>query len=79
MVQVSISDTGIGIRRKDYNKVFDKFQQIEDVEHHSEGSGLGMPISKLIIENHNGKIWFKSKLNTGTTFYFTVPIAIQEG
>ena len=74
MAQVSISDTGYGIKKKDYNKVFDKFRQIEDVEHHSKGTGLGMPISKLIIENHNGKIWIESVLKKGSTFYFTLPL-----
>ncbi|MFC1492952.1 ATP-binding protein [candidate division KSB1 bacterium] len=74
MVEIAVADKGIGIRKKDFEKVFDKFRQIEDVKHHSEGTGLGMPISKLIIENHNGKIWFDSKINKGTTFYFTLPL-----
>jgi len=71
---ISITDEGFGIKKSDRNKVFDKFQQIEDVEHHSDGSGLGMPISKIIIENHNGKIWFDSEAGKGTTFYFTLPL-----
>jgi signal transduction histidine kinase len=73
-MQISISDNGIGIKNDDISKVFDKFQQIEDVSHHSEGTGLGMPISKLIIENHNGKIWLESETKIGTTFYFTLPV-----
>ncbi len=72
--EISISDTGHGIKKEDFNKVFDKFQQIEEVNHHSEGTGLGMPISKIIVENHKGKIWFESKVGQGTTFYFTIPI-----
>ena len=71
---VSISDTGFGIKKEDHDKVFDKFQQIEDVNHHSEGTGLGMPISKIIVENHKGKIWFESEVGKGTTFYFTLPV-----
>jgi len=78
MVELAVADTGIGIKKKDITKVFDKFQQIEDVDHHSEGSGLGMPISKLIIENHHGKIWLESTLGKGTTFYFTLPVAGDE-
>ena len=74
VVEISIADNGIGIKKKDQDKVFDKFQQIEDVDHHSEGTGLGMPISKLIIENHHGKIWLKSIYGKGTTFNFTLPI-----
>lgn len=72
--EIAISDTGIGIRKEDFEKVFDKFQQIEDVNHHSEGTGLGMPISKLIVENHKGNIWFESVAGKGTTFYFTLPV-----
>jgi signal transduction histidine kinase len=72
--EISILDTGRGIKKEDYDKVFDKFQQIEDVNHHSEGTGLGMPISKIIVENHKGKIWFESKVGQGATFYFTLPI-----
>lgn len=74
MVEISIADNGVGIKKKDMDKVFDKFHQIEDVDHHSEGTGLGMPISKLIIENHNGKIWLKSVFGKGATFYFTLPL-----
>lgn len=72
--EISISDTGCGMKKEDFDKVFDKFQQIEDVNHHSEGTGLGMPISKLIIENHKGKIWFESEIGKGATFYFTLPV-----
>ena len=71
-VQVSIADNGHGMPREDYDKVFDKFRQIEDVKHHSEGTGLGMPISKLIIENHEGSIWFESEEGVGTVFHFTL-------
>ena len=71
-VQVSIADNGHGMPREDYDKVFDKFRQIEDVNHHSEGTGLGMPISKLIIENHEGSIWFESEEGIGTVFHFTL-------
>lgn len=74
MVKISIADNGVGIKKKDLDKVFDKFHQIEDVDHHSEGTGLGMPISKIIIENHKGKIWLKSVFGKGATFYFTLPI-----
>lgn len=76
-VEISVSDNGCGIKEEDFDKVFDKFQQIEDVNHHSEGTGLGMPISKIIIENHKGKIWFESEVGKGTTFYFTLPIKVN--
>lgn len=76
-VEISVSDNGCGIKEEDFDKVFDKFHQVEDVNHHSEGTGLGMPISKIIIENHKGKIWFESEVGKGTTFYFTLPIKVN--
>jgi len=72
-IEVSIADNGCGISNKNVEKVFDKFQQIEDVDHHSEGTGLGMPISRIIVENHKGRIWFKSDFGKGTTFFFELP------
>ncbi|HOK39784.1 MAG TPA: HAMP domain-containing sensor histidine kinase [bacterium] len=71
---VSIQDTGKGIAREDYSKIFSKFEQVESMMHHSEGLGLSLAIAKLIIEKaHKGKIWFESELNKGSTFYFSIP------
>jgi len=71
---VSVSDTGVGIPRSEWESIFEKFTQLEQVEHHSVGSGLGLPIAKKIVEIHNGRIWLESEEGRGTTFYFTVPI-----
>ncbi len=72
---VAVRDTGIGIPEEDIPKVFDRFSQLEKVEHHAEGSGLGMTISKSLVELHGGKIWIESAAGNGTTVFFTLPAA----
>ncbi len=75
-VTVSVADTGIGIAPEDLNRVFSKFEQIEHIDHHSTGTGLGMPICKQIIEEgHAGKIWIQSEVDKGTTVCFRIPIS----
>ena len=77
--QVNITDTGIGIAPEDLNKVFARFEQIESLAHHSRGTGLGMPICKMIIEQgHRGHIGLNSKLGVGTKFFFTLPLDNEE-
>ncbi len=74
---ISIADDGPGIDAVDVSKVFNKFEQVDDVKHHSIGAGLGMPIAKQIVEEgHGGSLWFESEgqsANRGTVFYFTLP------
>jgi signal transduction histidine kinase len=70
-VQVSVRDTGIGIKKEDMGRLFQKFEQIE---RKSGGSGLGLVITKGIIEEHKGKIWVESVYGQGTTFHFVLPI-----
>jgi two-component system sensor histidine kinase VicK len=69
-------DNGIGIPREDYKKVFTKFYRSEGaLEIDPSGSGLGLYVSKAIIELSGGKIWFtKNKNGKGMTFYFSLPI-----
>ncbi|RZK65566.1 MAG: GHKL domain-containing protein, partial [Pedobacter sp.] len=64
----AISDNGIGIDISHYNKVFELFKRMENVED-IEGSGVGLAIVKKIMEKHKGRIWFESKLGEGTTFF----------
>ena len=73
--KVSIRDTGKGIKKEDIPKVFDRFKQLENIDHHSTGTGLGMTISKSIIERLGGKIWIESEFGKGTTVNFTLPLA----
>jgi len=72
---VKIQDTGEGIRTQDIPKVFDRFSQLESINHHSEGTGLGMAISKSIIEKLDGSIWIESEVGKGTSVCFTLPIS----
>lgn len=69
-------DNGIGIPRKDFQRVFSKFYKSEEaVSLYPAGTGLGLYISKAIIELNQGKIWFKKNKDKGMTFYFTLSIA----
>jgi signal transduction histidine kinase/DNA-binding response OmpR family regulator len=75
MVLVSVTDTGMGIDPKDYDKVFEQFVQVGDtLTNKPMGTGLGLPICKQIVEHHGGKIWVESQLGKGSTFSFTLPI-----
>ena len=74
-IEFSIQDTGIGIPKRQQNRIFTKFFRAANaVKIDTEGTGLGLFITKNIIEAHGGKIWFESEENKGTTFYFTLPI-----
>jgi len=77
-VIVTVQDTGSGIAEEDQESVFEAFRQTESGLRQSEGTGLGMPISKSLIEAHNGKIWFTSKKGEGTTFYVEIPIVNEQ-
>lgn len=67
-VQVSIADTGSGIHAKDLEKIFDKFQRIENGIETVRGTGLGLSIAKHVISSHGGQIWVESKEGEGSTF-----------
>lgn len=74
-VQVSVKDTGIGVPASEINKLFSKFFRAENaVKADTEGSGLGLYITKNIINRHGGVIWAESIVGRGTTFYFTLPL-----
>lgn len=73
-VEVSVKDTGIGIPPQNMDKVFSKFFRAENVmKRETEGSGLGLYITKNIIGQHGGAIWVESIVNRGTTVHFTLP------
>lgn len=75
-VIVSVIDEGIGIKKENMLKAFDKFTQIESpLSRKAGGTGLGLPIAKQLIEAHNGKIWCDSEENKGTSFYFAIPVS----
>jgi signal transduction histidine kinase len=73
-IQVSVIDEGIGISEENLEKIFEKFQQVEDsFTRHEGGTGLGLSISKEIVLHHGGKIWAQSAVGLGSTFAFTLP------
>ena len=77
--EVVVTDTGAGIAPEDQAAVFEEFRQVGAAAKKIEGTGLGLAISKKIIELHGGKIRVKSQLGTGSTFVFTLPLAIDQG
>jgi signal transduction histidine kinase len=73
--QISVTDTGIGIKEDDIGRLFKEFEQIDKgASRQYGGTGLGLVISKKLIELHGGRIWVKSKYGEGSTFYFTLPL-----
>ncbi|HJU62340.1 MAG TPA: GAF domain-containing protein, partial [Candidatus Binatia bacterium] len=73
-VEISVSDTGIGISPEDQAKIFEEFRQVGgDYAHKREGTGLGLTLAKKFVELHGGRIWVESKVGKGSTFTFTLP------
>ncbi|WP_316843541.1 ATP-binding protein [Pedobacter psychrodurus] len=64
----SVKDNGIGIDNRYYDRVFELFKRMDNVKD-IEGTGVGLAIVKRVVEKHNGRVWFESKLNAGSTFY----------
>lgn len=79
-IEVQIQDTGVGILQYQQEKVFTKFfRGASIIKMETEGTGLGLFISKNIIEAHGGRIWFESEEGKGSTFYFTIPVKERFG
>ncbi len=74
-ILLKISDTGMGIPADKLHKVFDEFYQVEGGKH--GGTGLGLAIAKRLVEEHGGNIWVESQLGKGSTFYFTLPLSVE--
>jgi signal transduction histidine kinase len=73
-VEISVSDTGIGIAHQDQPKIFEEFRQVgSDYSHKVEGTGLGLTLAKKFVELHGGRIWVESEPGKGSTFSFTLP------
>jgi len=74
-IQISVEDTGIGIKAGDMEKLFKPFSQIRDSSTEpQEGTGLGLVLCKKIVELHRGKIWAESEYGKGSKFHFTIPV-----
>jgi K+-sensing histidine kinase KdpD len=77
-VVISLADQGVGIGDEDLSRLFEKFFRVTDgIREKQKGMGLGLPLVRQVLISHGGRIWAKSKLNQGTTFYFTLPCGAQ--
>jgi signal transduction histidine kinase len=75
MVEVSVTDTGIGIAPEDQEAIFEEFRQAgSDYARKREGTGLGLTLARKFVELHGGRIWVKSEVGKGSTFTFTLPV-----
>lgn len=73
-IQISITDTGVGLTRDQTDHLFDEFYKTDDSRHKLDSTGLGLAICKTIVEKHGGKIWADSHgEGTGTTIHFIIP------
>jgi signal transduction histidine kinase/gas vesicle protein len=77
-VEMSVSDTGVGIAPEDQEAIFEEFKQVGTAAKKVEGTGLGLALSRKFIELHGGRIWVKSQVGTGSTFTFTIPVRREE-
>lgn len=79
MLQVMVSDDGIGIPKENVTRIFDRFYRVDRARARSMGgTGLGLAIAREMIEAHGGKIWAQSEEGIGTTIFFTLPYELDE-
>ena len=72
-VQVAVADTGPGIAAEDHERIFEEFQQTDVGVGQREGTGLGLTLSRRLVELHGGRIWVDSEPGQGSRFVFTIP------
>jgi len=73
----TVADTGIGIAPEDIPIVFEEFRQVDSgLARQAEGTGLGLPISKRLVELHGGRLWVESQVGVGSRFCFTLPFQV---
>ncbi|OFX53976.1 MAG: hypothetical protein A2066_00910 [Bacteroidetes bacterium GWB2_41_8] len=76
-IEFYVKDSGIGIPAEYHDKIFDRFRQVEDANTRKYGgNGLGLAITKSLIELMDGKIWVESEFGKGSTFYFSLPLTL---
>jgi signal transduction histidine kinase len=72
-VEIAVADTGPGIAREELETIFEEFKQATDGKR-AEGTGLGLPLSRKLVELHGGHLWVESEPGHGSTFRFTLPV-----
>jgi signal transduction histidine kinase len=72
-VRIAVADTGPGVAPEDHERIFEEFRQTDAGLEQREGTGLGLALSKRLVELHGGHIWIESELGKGSTFVFTLP------
>jgi len=78
MLRFRVSDTGIGIPAERIGQLFTEFQQADGtIAREFGGTGLGLSITKKFVEVHGGQVWVESKVGTGSTFFFSVPLRME--
>lgn len=75
-IEISVTDTGIGIRPEDQERIFYEFERVESAQTpYYEGAGMGLALAQRFIEMHGGKIWVESEHGKGSTFVFRIPLS----
>ena len=72
-VEIAVADTGPGISAEEFESIFEEFEQATDGKR-AEGTGLGLPLSRKLVELHGGRLWLESEVDRGSTFRFTLPV-----
>jgi signal transduction histidine kinase len=77
-IKVSVSDQGIGIEKTDHEIIFERFRQVstDSATDKPKGTGLGLPICREIISHYGGRLCVESEKGKGSTFFFTLPVAV---
>jgi signal transduction histidine kinase/FixJ family two-component response regulator/HPt (histidine-containing phosphotransfer) domain-containing protein len=79
ILKIKVKDTGIGIENKNIDKIFDSFKRIEETKNRTiQGTGLGLTITKRLVDQMNGKIWVESEYGKGSTFYIDIPQTVVD-
>lgn len=77
-VKVAVTDFGLGIKREDKKKIFERFFRADNLQKKFPGMGIGLYVSEQIIKNHKGSLWVESEEGEGATFNFTLPLKTEE-
>jgi signal transduction histidine kinase len=79
VIHCQVEDTGIGMTEEDLNQLFIPYFRSDNPKTREQpGTGLGLTITKGLIEQHGGRVWVESEIETGTTFHFTIPVATEQ-